>query len=266
MRKTLFDLRKQVEAGEKLAVLTCYDASFAAVFDSEGADVLLIGDSLGMVIQGHATPLPVTVDDIAYHTAAVVRGSQRAFVIADMPFGSYQLSPAQAFENAARMLVAGAQMVKLEGGQEMAETTRFLVERGIPVCGHIGLTPQSVHQFGGFRVQGRGEEAANRVMADLRALEDAGCAMVVIEGVPHSLGDRLAQAASSITIGIGASRQCKAQVLVFQDMLGLAVGRKPPRFARNFLQGLDSVQAATRAFVQAVRDGSFPGEEHLYPD
>lgn len=265
MRKTLLDLRKAVDAGQKLAMLTCYDATFAAVFDAQGIDILLIGDSLGMVVQGHDTSLPVTVDDIVYHTEAVVRGAASAFIIADLPFGSYQASPEQAFMSAARLLAAGAQMVKLEGGQEMAETCRFLTARGVPVCGHIGLTPQSVHQFGGFRVQGKTPAAADRLAADLAALEEAGCALIVIEGVPRSLGDRLADGARSITIGIGASARCSGQVLVFQDMLGLAVNYKPARFVRNFMDGAASIHAATQAYIRAVRDGSFPSENELYP-
>jgi 3-methyl-2-oxobutanoate hydroxymethyltransferase len=265
MRKTLLDLRKQADAGRRIAVLTCYDATFAAVFDAEGIDALMIGDSLGMVIQGHDTPLPVTVEDVIYHTSAVARGASTPWIIADMPFGSYQEGPQQAFRNAARLLAAGAQMVKLEGGQEMAETCRFLVARGIPVCGHIGLTPQSVHQFGGFRVQGKTPEDAARLLADAKALEEAGCAMLVIEGVPRSVGDRLADATRMMTIGIGASARCTGQVLVFQDMLGLAVKYKPARFVRNFMEGTGSVQAAARAYIEAVREGTFPAEDQLYP-
>jgi 3-methyl-2-oxobutanoate hydroxymethyltransferase len=263
MRQTLHDLRRL--AGErKLAVLTCYDASFAAVLEAAEVDALLIGDSLGMVIQGHDSTLPVTVADIAYHTRAVVRGAARPWIIADMPFGSYQQSPQQALANAVELMQAGAQMIKLEGGAEMAPTIRFLVERGIPVCGHIGLTPQHVNAFGGYRVQGRGGDAA-AVRAAAAAVEDAGAALLVIEAVPEPVARAIAAQDRSLTIGIGASVACHGQVLVLHDMLGAGVGRRP-RFVKNFLQGEDSIAGAVARYVADVRAGLFPSADHVYAD
>ncbi len=202
-------------------MLTCYDASFAALCDAAGVEILLVGDSLGMVVQGHDSTLPVTLEDMEYHVRMVARGSQKALIVADLPFASYQLSPQQAYSNAARLMVAGAQMVKLEGGQVMADTVRFLVERGIPVCGHVGLTPQSVHQLGGYRVQ----RDTERLLADARAIEQAGAAMLVLEAVPATLGRQLTEALSIPTIGIGAGKDCSGQVLVLHDMLDIYPGR-----------------------------------------
>jgi 3-methyl-2-oxobutanoate hydroxymethyltransferase len=263
MRLTLLDLRR-IAAEHKIAMLTCYDASFAAVLDRAGIDSLLIGDSLGMVIQGHDSTLPVTVDDVAYHTRAVARGSQRAFIVADMPFGSYQGGPQIAFDNAVRLLQAGAQMVKLEGGEEMAPTIAFLVERGVPVCGHVGLTPQHVNRFGGYRIQGRGQAAA-RIRAAARAVASAGAEMVVIEAVPEPLGRAIAAESKALTIGIGASSACSGQVLVLHDMLGVAIDKRP-RFVKNFLQEAGSIEAAARAYLAQVQSGQFPAAEHVYPD
>jgi 3-methyl-2-oxobutanoate hydroxymethyltransferase len=265
MRLTLFDLQRL--AGErKLATLTCYDASFAALLDAADVDLLLVGDSLGMVVQGHDTTLPVTSDDVAYHTRAVARGAARAFIVADMPFGSYQQSPEQAFGNAVMLMRAGAQMVKLEGGAEMAPTVAYLVERGVPVCGHVGLTPQHVNAFGGYRVQGRGS-AGERVLAAAAAVEAAGAAMIVIEAVPESLARQIAARSRAITIGIGASAQCSGQVLVLYDMLGTSPGKRP-RFVKNFLDGktATTIEAAVRRYVAEVRTGAFPAQEHVYPD
>lgn len=269
MRLTLHDLRRL--AGErKLATLTCYDASFAAVLDAAEVDLLLIGDSLGMVVQGHDSTLPVSVADIAYHTRAVVRGAKRAWIVADMPFGSYQQSPQQALANAVELLQAGAQMVKLEGGAEMAPTIAFLVERGIPVCGHIGLTPQHVNAFGGYRVQGRGS-AAERVREAALAVENAGAAMFVIEAVPESVARNIAEQSRALTIGIGASVRCNGQVLVLHDMLGAGVGKRP-RFVKNFLDGTaqgptaNTIEGAVRRYVAQVRAGEFPASEHVYAD
>ena len=263
MRQTLFDLRRTA-AERKIAMLTCYDASFAGVLDRAGIDSLLIGDSLGMVIQGHDSTLPVTVDDVAYHTRAVTRGSQRAFIVADMPFGSYQASPQAAFDSAVRLLQAGAQMVKLEGGEEMAPTIAFLVERGVPVCGHVGLTPQHVNRFGGYRIQGRGQ-AATRIRTAARAVAAAGAEMVVIEAVPESLARTIAAESKALTIGIGASAACSGQVLVLHDMLGVATDKRP-RFVKNFLLEGGSVEAAARAYLTQVQSGQFPAAEHVYPD
>ncbi len=263
MRLTLHDLRRAA-AERKLTMLTCYDASFAAVLDHAGIDSLLIGDSLGMVIQGHDSTLPVRVEDVVYHTQAVARGSQRAFIVADMPFGSYQASAAQGLSNAVRLMQAGAHMVKLEGGEEMAPTIAFLVERGVPVCAHVGLTPQHVNRFGGYRVQGRGRSGA-QVHAAARAVVQAGAEMIVIEAVPEALARDICQASSALTIGIGASGACHGQVLVLHDMLGVAGGKRP-RFVKNFLAQSGSVEAAVRAYVSEVQSGAFPGPEHLYAD
>jgi 3-methyl-2-oxobutanoate hydroxymethyltransferase len=263
-RLTLHDLRK-LAATRKLAMLTCYDAGFAATLDAAGVDIILIGDSLGMVVQGHDSTLPVTVADVAYHTACVARGAARPWIVADMPFGSFQVSPEQAFANAVTLLQAGSQMVKIEGGAEMAPAVEFMVRRGIPVCAHVGLTPQSVNVFGGYRVQGRGADAAERLLADARALQDAGAAMMVIEATPEPLARRIAEEMVLITIGIGASAACTGQVLVLHDMLGAGVGKRP-RFVKNFLQGAGSIEDAVRAYVADVQAGRFPGPEHVYAE
>ena len=263
MRQTLFDLRRTA-AERKIAMLTCYDASFAAVLDRAGIDSLLIGDSLGMVVQGHDSTLQVTIEDIAYHTRAVARGSQRALIVADMPFGSYQGSPLQAFDSAVRLLQAGAQMVKLEGGDEMAPTIAFLVERGVPVCAHVGLTPQHVNRFGGYRIQGRGQAAA-RIRAAARSVVQAGAEMIVIEAVPEPLARAIAGESKALTIGIGASAACSGQVLVLHDMLGVATDKRP-RFVKNFLAEAGGVEAAARAYREQVGSGAFPADEHVYRD
>jgi len=250
-------------AGEKISMLTCYDASFAQVCDGAGVESLLIGDSLGMVLQGHDSTLPVTIADIAYHTGAVARGSKRALIIADMPFGSFQESPQQAFRNAVVLMAAGAQMVKLEGGAEMAETTRFLTTRGIPVCGHVGLTPQSVHQLGGYRIQGKDDDGAAKLIADALAQQDAGATLIVLEAIPSAVAAEVTRQLSIPTIGIGAGKDCSGQVLVLHDMLDVSAGKKA-RFVRNFMAGQTSIAAAIAAYIAAVRDGSFPGPEHCY--
>ena len=262
-RLTHVDLARMRSNGEKIAVLTCYDASFAQLCDTAGVDALLIGDSLGMVLQGHDSTLPVTLGDVAYHTASVARGSQRPLVIADMPFGSFQESPQQALRNAVVLLAAGAQMVKLEGGVEMAETTRFLSRRGIAVCAHVGLTPQSVHQLGGYRVQGRDDSGAARLFADALAQQEAGASLIVLEAIPEALAAETTGKLVIPTIGIGASRECSGQVLVLHDMLDISAGRKA-RFVRNFMAGQASIGAAIAAYVAAVKDGSFPAPENCY--
>src|SRR6187549_1417583 len=262
-RTTLLQLQRRAREGEKLAMLTCYDASFARVSDEAGVDMLLIGDSLGMVIQGHDSTLAVTLDQVAYHVECVARGSSRALVIADMPFGSFQESPQQAFRSCARVMAAGAQMVKLEGGATMVETTRFLVERGIPVCAHIGLTPQSVHTLGGYKVQGKTEDAVGRLLADAGALEGAGAAIVLMEAMPSAAAKRVTQSLTVPTIGIGAGPDVSGQVLVVYDMLDIYPGRKA-RFVKNFLEGSPSVQAAIEAYVKAVKDRTFPAPEHCF--
>jgi len=270
---TLPRLAEMTAAGERIAMLTCYDASFAALCDRAGVDVLLVGDSLGMVIQGESSTLPVTLEAMRYHVACVARGlanaSGSAFVIGDLPYASYHASPQEAFVSASVLMQAGAQMVKLEGaGRDNAwliETIAFLVARGIPVCAHFGLTPQSVHQLGGYRVQGRGEEAADRLFADCRAAEAAGASMLVLEMVPAPLAARVCEALVIPGIGIGAGVQCDGQVLVLHDMLGVYPGRRP-RFVRNFAVD-DAGQArdcegAVRAYVAAVKDAGFPAAEH----
>ena len=262
-RLTIKALQKLRDDGVKIAVLTCYDASFAAMLDAAGLDSLLVGDSLGMVLQGHDTTLPVTLADMAYHTRCVARGSKRSFLVTDMPFGSYQESPQQAFRSAAELMAAGAQMVKLEGGAEFADTIRFLTQRGVPVCGHLGLTPQSVHQFGGYRVQGKGEDAEQKLIGDAVELEAAGAGLIVLEAIPAKLGEQVTQRLRIPTIGIGAGPGCSGQVLVLHDMLDVFPGKKA-RFVRNFMKGASGIADAAERYVRAVRDGSFPAEEHSF--
>jgi len=260
---TLHELTAKHANGEKIATLTAYDASFATLLDRCGVNAILVGDSLGNVLQGHATTLPVTMEQMIYHTECVARGNQRAFVAVDMPWGSYQESPEQALRNASRLMAAGAQMVKLEGGAIMTETVRFLSERGIPVWAHIGLTPQSVHALGGYRVQGKGTEAARRLKDDALALQEAGASMLLIEMIPARLGGELTERLDIPTIGIGAGAGCSGQVLVLHDMLGIYPG-KTARFVRNFMNGAASIDEAVKNYVAAVKDGSFPAAEHAY--
>jgi 3-methyl-2-oxobutanoate hydroxymethyltransferase len=262
-RVTLPKLQERARSGEKLVMLTCYDASFAKLSDEAGVDMLLVGDSLGMVIQGHDSTLPVSLEETEYHVRCVTRGAERALVIADMPFGSFQGTPAAAFKNCARMMAAGAHMVKLEGGAVMAKTTRFLVDRGIPVCAHIGLTPQSVNTLGGYRVQGRQEAAADKLVADAKKLEEAGAAIVLMEAMPAAVAKRVTEAVSVPTIGIGAGPDVCGQVLVNYDILDIYPGRKA-RFVKNFLEGAPSVKAAIEAYVKAVKDKTFPAPEHCF--
>ncbi len=262
-RLTLTAIAKLVSAGERLAMLTAYDASLAGVCDRAGVDILLVGDSLGMVIQGHPTTLPVELAHALYHTRCVVAGSTRPLVITDLPFGTYQASPEDAFRASASALQAGAQMVKIEGGEWIARTVEFLTKRGVPVCGHVGLTPQSVNALGGFRVQGRTAEAADTMLADAKALERAGASMIVVECVPRDLGSRLVRESGVPIIGIGAGPGCTGQVLVIQDALGIQPG-KAARFVRNFMTGHDSIERAIAAYVAAVKDGSFPAAEHCF--
>ncbi len=260
---TVTVLRRLKQAGEKFACLTAYDATFAAVLDSAGVEVLLVGDTLGMVVQGRETTLPVTMDDMVYHARAVGRGRRRALLMVDMPFMSYATT-GQALTNAARLMREGlAQMVKLEGGRLQAETVRQLAERGIPVCAHLGLTPQSVHKLGGYRVQGREEAAAHAIVEDARALEQAGADVLLLECVPSSLSERIVSTVAVPVIGIGAGPACDGQVLVLYDMLGITPGPLP-RFVRDFMSGTQSVHGAVAAYVQAVKQGTFPGPEHGY--
>ena len=254
---TLHRLREMHAAGEKLTMLTCYDASFARVADDAGVELLLVGDSLGMVLQGRSSTLPVTLDEMAYHVRAVVAGNKTAWVIGDMPFGSYQQSPAQAMASATVLMQAGAQMVKLEGGGWTVETVRFLTERGVPVCAHLGLTPQSVHALGGYRIQGKTDEAAATLKAHCRELADAGAALLVLELIPSALAVEVTATLPIPTIGIGAGVDCSGQVLVLHDMLGITRG-KLPRFVKNFMAGNDSIENAIRAYVAEVKAKTFP--------
>ncbi len=262
-RISIRKLDKMAREGEKLVMLTCYDASFAALMDACGVEILLIGDSLGMVVQGHDSTLPVNMEQIVYHTECVARGAKQALIVADLPFGAYQESPEQAFRNAARLMVAGAQMVKLEGGAHMAPTIAFLTARGIPVCSHLGLTPQSVHTLGGYRVQGRAEAERVRMLEDARLHQEAGAGLMVLEAVPRELAKQVTESITVPTIGIGAGVDCSGQVLVLHDMLDIYPGRKA-RFVKNFMQGAPSVGAAITAYVQAVKQKTFPAEEHTF--
>jgi len=259
---TIPSLNAMRAAGTKIAMMTCYDASFASLMDRCGVEVLLIGDSLGMVCNGHDSTLPVTLSDIAYHTAAVARGNKSAMVLADMPFGSYA-TPEAAFNNAVQLMQAGAHMVKVEGGAWLADTVRFLTERAVPVCAHLGLTPQSVHQLGGYKVQGKTIESADHLKADAKLLQAAGAAMLVLEAIPASLGKEVTELLTMPTIGIGAGPDCAGQVLVMHDALGVFPGRKA-RFVKNFMDGQTSIDAAIGAYVSAVKDGSFPAIEHCF--
>ncbi len=262
---TVSTLQKMKAAGDKITMLTCYDASFAGLMDAAQVDTLLVGDSLGMTIQGKSSTLPVTLEHMIYHTQAVVQGSSHAMVVADLPFGSYQQSKEQAFASASALMAAGAHMVKLEGGQYMAETTAFLQMRGIPVCAHIGLTPQSVNAMGGYKVQGKGDVAAQMLLADAKAHEEAGASIVLMECVPAALGKLVTESLACPTIGIGAGVDCDGQVLVVQDMLGIFPG-KTAKFVKNFMQGQNSIQAAVKAYVDEVKAKTFPAAEHCFSE
>jgi 3-methyl-2-oxobutanoate hydroxymethyltransferase len=258
---TVSSLSAMKANGEKFAVITAYDFTFSKLIEDAAIEVVLVGDSLGNVIQGRDSTIPVTVDEMAYHTEAVKRGNNRALLITDMPFMSYS-SEAQAMENAAVLMQAGAQMVKLEGGEWLADTVHLLSERGIPVCGHVGLTPQSLHKLGGYKVQGKEEQAAAQMIADAKALESAGAELIVAECVPSSLGRELAEVLDIPVIGIGAGPDTDAQVLVLQDMLGIS--QRLPRFSKNFLEDNSSIAEAISAYGDAVRNGSFPAAEHSF--
>ena len=263
MRLTVASLARMKRDGERIAMLTAYDYGFARAADAAGVDAVLVGDSLGNVVQGHDSTLPVTLEDMLYHGRAVGRALQRALLILDLPFLSYQESPRQALRSAGAALKANAaQVVKIEGGAEMAPTVRFLTARGVPVCAHLGLTPQSVHALGGYRVQGREPDAAARLRSDALALQDAGASLLVLEAIPRALAAEVTASLHIPTIGIGAGAQCDGQVLVMHDLLGLTAS--PPRFVRNFMTGAPDIQGAFAAYVQAVKDGSFPAAEHGY--
>ena len=256
-------LAEAKQAGRKLAMLTAYDAGFARAMDAAGIDLVLVGDSLGMVVQGRTSTLPVSVDDIAYHTACVARGLSIALLVADLPFQA-DASPQRALDAATRFLQAGAAMAKLEGAGHKLEVIRHLVEREVPVCAHLGLTPQSVLRFGGFKVQGRDEAAAERLRREAQEVQEAGASLLVLEGVPSALAAGITEALEIPTIGIGAGPHCDGQVLVLHDMLGLDSGHRRPRFVKDFLAEGGSVEGAFRAYAEAVRNGSFPDDAHSY--
>ncbi|OZA76036.1 3-methyl-2-oxobutanoate hydroxymethyltransferase [Polynucleobacter sp. 39-46-10] len=246
--------------GEKISMLTAYDSTMSALLNRCGVDTILIGDSLGNVIQGHSSTTPVTVEQVAYHTECVARANTHAFVIADLPFASYG-DPVQALDSAAELMRAGADMVKLEGGDWQIDIIQYLVERSVPVCAHLGLLPQSVHILGGYKVQGKSKDAASLMLEQAIACEQAGAQMIVLEAIPSSLGKLITESLSIPTIGIGAGADCSGQVLVLQDMLGISPG-KPPKFVKNFLDDHASIEAAVKAYVREVKSGKFPGPEH----
>ncbi|MGY3928068.1 3-methyl-2-oxobutanoate hydroxymethyltransferase [Aeromonas simiae] len=261
-KTTISTLLKMKQDGQKFTAITAYDASFAKLFDDEGAQVLLIGDSLGMVLQGGDDTLAVTMDDMVYHTRCVARGASQALVIADLPFMSYA-TPDQACQNAARLMAAGARMVKLEGGDWLCDTVRQLTRNGVPVCGHMGLTPQSVHVFGGFKVQGRDEFQAQEIYRQALALQEAGIQLLVLECVPVALAERISKALRIPVIGIGAGPVTDGQVLVMHDAFGITSGYTP-KFTKNFLAETGELRAAIRLYIKEVAEGTFPGPEHCF--
>ncbi len=258
---TISTLDKLKAAGEKFVCITAYDATFARLVSEAGAETILVGDSLGNVIQGHDSTIPVTIDDMVYHTECVTRGQPESMVIADLPFMTYATAK-DTLANAARLMQAGAQMVKMEGGTWLSDSISLLVERGIPVCAHLGLTPQSVNVFGGYRVQGRTPKGAKSILADAVEIQDAGASLLVLECVPSHLAADISRKLSIPVIGIGAGAGTDAQVLVLHDLLGLS--GHSPKFVHNFMEGQPSVQAALRSFVTAVKSGDYPLEQHSY--
>ncbi len=263
MKHPLSSLRDRYTSGEKIAALTCYDASFATLLENNGVEILLVGDSLGMVLQGAQSTLVVTLEAMIYHTTCVAKGAKSALVLADMPFATSQISPQDTFVNAAKLLAAGAQMVKLEGGSVMHETIAFLVSRGIPVCAHLGLTPQSVNQLGGYRVQGKSDSAAELLLREAQSVVNAGAAMLVLEAIPASLAQEITQQIGIPTIGIGAGAACSGQVLVLHDMLGIYPGKKA-RFVKDFMQDKNSIAEAISCYVSEVKSGQFPAQAHHF--
>lgn len=259
-------------AGEKIAMLTCYDATFAKLLALAGVDVLLVGDSLGMVIQGAANTLDVTMQDMIYHTRLVAKGAPATVIMSDMPAGSYEHDKTTALTNAQTLIAAGAHIVKIEGGGDMVATAQYLVENGVPVCAHLGFTPQSVEKLGGYKIQGKTEEGAHTMLVDAQAMAQAGVSMVLFEMVPAALAEQITLEINVPTIGIGAGAGCSGQVLVLQDLLGIYSGPadkapqdyKAPRFAQNFLQQAGSVQQAVVEYVKAVKEGRFPEAKHSY--
>ncbi|QWD94280.1 3-methyl-2-oxobutanoate hydroxymethyltransferase [Polynucleobacter sp. MG-Unter2-18] len=257
---TISKLHAMHAEGEKITMLTAYDSTMSALLNRSGVETILIGDSLGNVIQGHSSTTSVTVEQVAYHTECVARANTHAFIIADLPFASYG-DPVQALDSAAELMRAGADMVKLEGGNWQIDIIQYLVERSVPVCAHLGLLPQSVHILGGYKVQGKSKDAASIMLEQAIACEQAGAQMIVLEAIPSSLGKLITESLSIPTIGIGAGANCSGQVLVLQDMLGISPG-KPPKFVKNFMDGHASIEAAIKAYVREVKSGKFPGPEH----
>ncbi|HIE90815.1 MAG: 3-methyl-2-oxobutanoate hydroxymethyltransferase [Methylophilaceae bacterium] len=265
-------LSKLTAFGEKITMLTCYDATFAKVMELAGVDVLLVGDSLGMVLQGADNTLNVSMHHMTYHTKSVAEGAPNTLIVADMPLGSYEHDNEAALKNAQWLIKSGASMVKFEGGGDRVETARYLVSHGVPVCAHLGFTPQSVNQLGGYKIQGKTEASAQKIMADAKAMDDADVSMVVLEMVPATLAEQITSTIKAPTIGIGAGVHCNGQVLVLQDLIGIYTGPadklpsefKSPRFVRNFLKDTNSIQEAIATYIIAVKDQSFPAEEHSY--
>jgi 3-methyl-2-oxobutanoate hydroxymethyltransferase len=263
-RVTTATIRAMKKKGEKITMLTAYDYPTALALDEEGIDIILVGDTLGMVVLGYDSTLPVTMEDMIHHTKAVMRGAQHALVIGDMPFMSYQVSVEEALHNAGRFLKeSGCQAVKLEGGREVAEATRRMAAAGIPVMGHVGLTPQSIHQFGGFKVQGKEDKAAQRIQEDAKILEEAGAFSIVLEGMPKELARKITESLAIPTIGIGAGVHCDGQVLVVNDMLGL-FERFTPKFVKKYAQLHQEIRGAVRTYIDEVKTGQFPDDVHSY--
>ena len=268
----LAQLQNRVKDGEKIAMLTCYDATFAKLMELAGVDILLVGDSLGMVLHGAENTLNVSMHHMTYHTKMVKNGAQNTLIMADMPIGSYEQDNEAAYKNALWLVKSGAHLVKFEGGGKRVDTARYLVERGIPVCAHLGFTPQSVNQLGGYKIQGKTEASAEQILKDAKAMSEAGVNFVLLEMVPAALAKKITNSISVPTIGIGAGVDCSGQVLVLQDLLGIYTGAasknvaefKSPRFVRNFLQDTNSVQEAVATYVKAVKNKTFPAIEHSY--
>ena len=258
---TTLTLRKMKEEGNKFVTVALYDAPMAAMALKSGVEVLLVGDSLGMTVLGYDSTIPVTMEQMIYHVEAVKRGNNKSLIMGDMPFMTYA-TPEQAMTNATRIMQAGAHMVKIEGGEWLAPTVKMLSERGIPVCAHLGLTPQSVNKLGGFRVQGRSEEQAEQILTDAKALDEAGADLLVLECVPCELAKRITESVSMPTIGIGAGRDTDAQVLVINDILGLT--EQPPKFSKNFLVEAEDIPGALRKYAEDVKTGVFPGDNHTF--
>ncbi len=263
-RRTILDIAQMKQQGEKISVLTAYDYPFAKMMDNAGIDMILVGDSVGSVFSGYDNTLPVTMEEMIYHTKAVARGCHQALIIADLPFLSYQIDLRDARLNAGRLVKeAGAQAVKLEGGENIAETIRSIVDMDIPVCGHIGLTPQSVHRMGGFRVQGRQDAQIRKIIADAKAVEDAGAFAVVLEAIPADLASEISSQLTIPTIGIGAGPGCDGQVLVIHDILGLC-DKYSPKFVKRFADVHDTIFKGIEQYISEVKEGQFPGPEHSF--